>query len=230
MAVITRIDVLTALLPFRLSFGHALAERRSSTNVYVRLRLDDGSVGYGEGVPREYVTGETVEGAVAALGERFAPALVGRTVADADEYRVFSTKSSAPRPRNAAWTQLHGVRWSWRHSTPSASDSAFGPVLAGPTAASEVRYDAIVPFVQATFAHAGCARRARLGFKQVKIKVGSDLDADLRALSILRRILGPASDLRVDANCAWTVDEALHAIERMRAYRISAVETAGGRP
>jgi len=26
---------------------------RESTNVYVRLTLDDGTVGYGEGVPRE---------------------------------------------------------------------------------------------------------------------------------------------------------------------------------
>jgi L-Ala-D/L-Glu epimerase len=72
VAQIARIEVLTAQLPFRFSFGHALATRRDSTNVYVRLTLDDGTVGYGEGVPREYVTGETVEGAVAALCNRFA--------------------------------------------------------------------------------------------------------------------------------------------------------------
>ena len=74
MTSIDRVDIFTAELPFRMSFGHALAARRSSTNVYVRVLLSDGSVGFGEGVPRDYVTGETVEGAVAALIERYAPA------------------------------------------------------------------------------------------------------------------------------------------------------------
>src|ERR671911_667773 len=82
MTFVSHIDVLTVELPFRFSFGHALAERSSSTNVLVRLALADGSVGWGEGVPREYVTGETVDGATAALGERLGPALLGATVDD----------------------------------------------------------------------------------------------------------------------------------------------------
>jgi L-alanine-DL-glutamate epimerase-like enolase superfamily enzyme len=77
MTFVSHIDVLTVELPFRFSFGHALAERSSSTNVLVRLALADGSVGWGEGVPREYVTGETVDGATAALAERRGPALLG---------------------------------------------------------------------------------------------------------------------------------------------------------
>ena len=47
MTAISRIDVVTATLPFRLSFGHALAARRSTDNVYVRVMLDDGSVAFG---------------------------------------------------------------------------------------------------------------------------------------------------------------------------------------
>jgi len=39
------------------------------------VEFDDGTVGYGEGVPREYVTGETAESAYAALCDQQAPAL-----------------------------------------------------------------------------------------------------------------------------------------------------------
>jgi len=49
-------------LPFRLSFGHNLASRKSSTNVFVKVSARSGSVEYaglGESVPREYVSGET---------------------------------------------------------------------------------------------------------------------------------------------------------------------------
>src|SRR5262245_60930015 len=97
-AVVTRVEVLTAELPFRFAFGHALAERRATTNVYVRLTLDDGTVGFGEGVPREYVTGETVEGAVAALGERLGPALLGRSVSSPDHVPAVMDEAGASAP------------------------------------------------------------------------------------------------------------------------------------
>jgi muconate cycloisomerase len=64
-----------------------------------------------------------------------------------------------------------------------------------------------------------------IGVRQVKIKVGGDLDRDLGSLRLLRRLLGAGVDLRVDANCAWpTVEAALRSIAAMRHYRISAVE------
>src|SRR3954467_10913951 len=40
---------------------HASHTRTDTDNVVVRCVLADGSVGYGEGVPRDYVTGETVD-------------------------------------------------------------------------------------------------------------------------------------------------------------------------
>jgi muconate cycloisomerase len=87
-----------------------------------------------------------------------------------------------------------------------------------------VWYDAIIPFVsQKTLPIIALLVRL-LGFRHVKIKVGDDLPRDLQNLSVLRRVLGPTADVRVDANCAWTLDQAMHSIGAMRAYRISSVE------
>jgi muconate cycloisomerase len=87
-----------------------------------------------------------------------------------------------------------------------------------------VRYDAVIPF-SSPRKLTGLALAIRaLGIRQVKIKVGDDLERDLRSLELLRRVLGWDVDLRVDANCAWTPAAAVEAIERMWAYRISAVE------
>src|SRR5256885_10983437 len=55
-------------------------------------------------------------------------------------------------------------------------------------------------------------------------KKSNDLHKDLSALRILRRLLGSDADLRVDSNCAWTAEQALKTIARLRPYRISAVE------
>src|SRR5262249_2623150 len=57
-----RIASLTArriLLPLKIKVEHASYVRRESENVVVECRLSDGTFGFGEGVPREYVTGET---------------------------------------------------------------------------------------------------------------------------------------------------------------------------
>src|SRR5262245_46563988 len=60
---IERIEILTVDLPFRIVFGHSLAKRKSTTNLWVRVRLAGGIIGDGEAVPRAYVTGEDGEGA-----------------------------------------------------------------------------------------------------------------------------------------------------------------------
>ncbi|HET6318033.1 MAG TPA: enolase C-terminal domain-like protein [Chloroflexota bacterium] len=225
MTSIRRVDIFTAELPFRLSFGHALAARRSSTNVYVRVILSDGSVGLGEGVPRDYVTGETVDSAVTVLANRYAPSVLGRGVAHAadvptliDDLALIAEPHGAPEP--AAWCALE-----------LALLDAYGkhfsqPVSAwlGNAPADKVRYDFIVPFAgRRTIGAIGLAVRA-LGFANVKLKVGEDLDRAAHALKTLRALAGQSVDLRVDANCAWTPERAMQAIEHLRPFRISSVE------
>src|SRR5204863_20863 len=46
---------------------HASHTRTDTDNLIVRCTLADGSIGFGEGVPRSYVTGETIDSAVALL-------------------------------------------------------------------------------------------------------------------------------------------------------------------
>jgi L-Ala-D/L-Glu epimerase len=227
MTFVARIDVLTAELPFRFSFGHARAARRSSTNVYVRMHLDDGTVGYGEGVPREYVTGETVETAVDALAEHLGPALAGREIGDADAVPTIFDDALGPAAASAGPTVDLAARCALELAYLDACGRHFGRSVRAwlaPAADGPVRYDAVIPFFgPGTLAAIALAVKAA-HIDKVKIKVGADLDADLRALRLLRRVLGADADVRVDANAAWTADQALAAIEQMRRYRISAVE------
>jgi L-alanine-DL-glutamate epimerase-like enolase superfamily enzyme len=52
---VARVEVQLVELPFRFTFGHALAARSSSTNVIVTVTLDDGATSTGA-----FFTGETV--------------------------------------------------------------------------------------------------------------------------------------------------------------------------
>ena len=224
MSAIAVVDVLTAELPFRFSFGHALAERHSSTNVFVRLRLENGIVGYGEGVPREYVTGESVESALQALVERQVPVVVGRELNDPDDVVALADEIPGTGPGGRldlaarCALELALLDAAGKHFEVSVSHWLEGDP------AAHVHYDVVLPFSSPKKV-AGLALVIRaLGVKQVKAKVGGNLDKELASLRTLRRVLGSGADLRVDANCAWTADEAITVIRTLRRYRVSAVE------
>jgi L-alanine-DL-glutamate epimerase-like enolase superfamily enzyme len=62
------------------------------------------------------------------------------------------------------------------------------------------------------------AHRAR-GFRVFKVKIGKHLDDDLRALTLIARAV-PDARFRLDANAAFTAEQALHVLERTRAAQL----------
>jgi len=62
------------------------------------------------------------------------------------------------------------------------------------------------------------------GFTHVKLKVGADIEDDMRRCAIARDALGDAAHLSVDANQAWDVDEAIAYMERLAPFGITWIE------
>jgi L-fuconate dehydratase len=54
-----------------------------------------------------------------------------------------------------------------------------------------------------------CREAVDAGFNHVKIKVGRDLDDDIRRLTIAREVVGPDRYLMIDANQVWEVGQAI---------------------
>src|SRR3954471_20682848 len=71
------IDLHHILVPLKKPIRHASFERSDSDNFVVRVTLADGTQGFGEGVPRSYVTGETIESAFSSLESIDLPRLLG---------------------------------------------------------------------------------------------------------------------------------------------------------
>src|SRR5207244_7056226 len=71
-------------IPFVESFSHSATERRWSDSVVVRVRDEAGTEGFGEGAPRAYVTGETVETMLDHLAGELWPRVAGREVPPAE--------------------------------------------------------------------------------------------------------------------------------------------------
>lgn len=60
-----------------------------------------------------------------------------------------------------------------------------------------------------------CREAVDAGFKHVKMKVGFDLDDDIRRLTIARDECGPDIQLMIDANQVWEVDQAIDWVQKL---------------
>ncbi|MFE1956654.1 enolase C-terminal domain-like protein [Streptomyces sp. NPDC059479] len=56
------------------------------------------------------------------------------------------------------------------------------------------------------------------GFEQIKLKVGADLEDDIRRMKLARAAVGPGIRIAVDANQRWDVAEAVHWMSALAPY------------
>lgn len=62
------------------------------------------------------------------------------------------------------------------------------------------------------------------GFKQIKLKVGGNVEDDKRRLKLAREAIGPDIKLAVDANQVWDVPDAIEWINQLQDYDLAWVE------
>ena len=63
-----------------------------------------------------------------------------------------------------------------------------------------------------------CQEAVDAGWSHVKLKVGADLEDDVRRCRIAREMIGPDRKLMIDANQRWDVDEAVDAMARLAEF------------
>ena len=223
-------------VPLKKVVKHASFERSVSENLVVRVTLAGGHVGYGEGVPRPYVTGETVESTFAVLSAHDWAARIGKPVEFSqliDRLDTLSLPETEADPRGMAGNAarcalelaiLDAYGRQFGESAGRAIDLAKLEGLRRHPEPQRVRYSGAIT-AESRRGEIRTAVKIRLyGFHQVKVKVGTQGQDDPRRLRTLRRILGRRMDIRLDANEAWTASELIQRIEPLRRYGPTALE------
>jgi muconate cycloisomerase len=219
---ITRVFILHVPLPLRWSVGHAAARRRSSDNIFAAVELEDGTVGFGEGLPRPYVTGETVESCWEALEGLDAEPLVAAWPSAKAADEVLSTLSATPSARSAL--ELAFLDAAGRSSGRPAAALASEVLGIEPPVEREVAYSAVLPFAGPSLLKMLCWGARLYGFPSAKLKVGKTVSEETHRLKAVRGWLGPSVELRADANGAWSPEEALIAMEACRRTEVACLE------
>jgi muconate cycloisomerase len=232
MPTVTQLDLFAVDLPFKVAFRHAAASRTSSESLFLRARLDNGAEGWGESLPRAYVSGEAREQAFALLRDTVMPALVGKSFRSLSEAVSFLEKCDGKAPPE--WVNPEVPQTSAWCSVDLALLDAFGRAsgeparpaagVPAPSAASlrRYRYSGVASAGTGWSSAVSLLKLRAFRFPHVKLKL--EHDRALRTARTARRLLGRRVDLRVDANMAWDVEHALEVIGQLRAVGIRSFE------
>ena len=189
-------------LPLVSPFVIAARTATEARNVRIEIHVENGLVGRGASAPVGYVTGESVESVLDALGA------VGHEFAGlpADRLEPLLSRTNhlladAPAARAGLEMALYDL-WGKARNLPLWQH--FGGAL------EQVTTDVTIPIVGANEAAMLAAAAWADGFRALKIKVGDPLgpDADLARIEAVIRAV-PGVRLRIDANQAFTPEAAV---------------------
>lgn len=192
--------------------------RDGVTSIIVRVELTDGTVGWGEACAG--ADAASIDAAVAAMR----PLVIGRDPwhferMRADLWHHGLWQFRAPTAA-FAWA---GIEMALLDSLGRASGLPLHRLLGG-ARRDEVDYFWYLSRGDREDLQEQCARGIEAGFSVFYLKVGVDRASDLAMVATVREAIGPDARLRVDANGAWTVAEALDMIRRLSSYDLDFVE------
>jgi L-alanine-DL-glutamate epimerase-like enolase superfamily enzyme len=214
------IEACSLSIPFKLAFKHASAERASTQSLLVRIRSAENVTGVGEGCPREYVTAESLESALAFV-ERHRADWISE-VHDVQSMRRWVEHHASEIDANlSAWA---AAEIALLDCLGKAANVPIEELLGVPNLAGTFSYTAVLGDSSIEAFERQLARYVAAGFTQFKIKLSRDADANRAKVRAVAAANIPSERVRADANNAWTsAQEAFEHLSSLN-YRFAAIE------
>lgn len=206
-------------IPFRQVFVHASAVRAETESVLVTAINADGMEGIGEGCPRRYVTGETVDSTrrfIEVHREQW------MTLTTIQQLRDWATEHTSIIDQNpAAWC---AVETAFLDLFGKEAGVPIEALLGLPTLSGRFQYSAVLGTDSLQSFEKQLQRYRSTGFTDFKVKVTGRLQEDIDKLAQLAASQNAKVRVRLDANNLWSdAESALSYLKRLPGH-ITAIE------
>ncbi len=186
-------------IPFKQAFVHASAARVKTESVLVTVTNEDGGEGIGEGCPRHYVTGETIESI-----QRFVEVHCGQWMAftSVQNLKEWVAEQAAVIDQNpAAWC---AVETAFLDLFGKEVGVPIEALLGLPSLNSWFQYSAVLGTDSLQSFEKQLHRYRSAGFTDFKVKVTGRLQEDIDKLTRLTSREDSKLRVRLDANNLWS--------------------------
>lgn len=251
---VARLTAYHVRIPLRQTVRHASQTRDSTDTLIVRCELNDGTIGWGEGLPREYVSGETIDDVWSALEAMDISESLSRPISDLSQvikcldrltlctseisdlkFEIEETRRSLVEEYLKRGCFLNSARCAIelavldavcrREGRPLSDVTLLMPETSRVRTTSEnVRYSGIITSLSSGQQMHAAFKQRVYGFRQCKVKVGGNADENVATLRRIRRVIGKRVELRIDANEAWTCAETVSQLRQLQRFGIRSVE------
>ncbi|HEY2893491.1 MAG TPA: enolase C-terminal domain-like protein [Pirellulales bacterium] len=194
----------------------SLGQHRISRYLLVRVLTDAGIEGAGEATVTARWSGETVWSARSMVDRVLAPRVIGCDPADVEE---IDRRMDAAAAHN--WFAKSAIEMACWDIRGKAEGRPVYELLGGAVRSRSIRSRYSMGAYEPDHAAARACELVALGFTTIKIKVGTDVAADIARVRSVREAVGATIALTVDANCGWSADEAIHAMHDLEDCHLS---------
>ena len=184
-------------IPFKQSFSHSSATRKSTETVLVKTISKSNHVAYGEGCPRCYVTGETIESALQFFQKISAKIYGIRCLNDLKQWVLCHEAEINKNP--AAWC---AVELALLDLLAREADVSVESLLSLPELSSSFQYSAVLGTDDLAVYAKQLQRYVQMGFTDFKVKVSGNLAQDKEKIALLKKACAKLT-VRLDANNLW---------------------------
>ena len=187
------------VIPFRVKFRHASAERSETSSLWVEAISESGLIGYGESCPRSYVTGETIASAQAFFSQY--QAAICNEISSLSTLRAWATKHQNELNANpAAWCAIELAILDLLAKQKNKPIEYF---LNLPNLHGNFQYSAVLGDASIDTFKLSVEQYLQQGFTDFKLKLSGDIARDKDKMAVMRQYADKALSIRVDANNLW---------------------------
>lgn len=211
-------------IPFRRTFANRYEELAAREGALLFMESDSGARGLGEVAPLAGFGGG-LEAALALLA-RVRPQLIGTPITESGYWQLSAAVSGWGGADDSARVVLSGLCLAFFDLMAQERGLSLAAYLAnGAPVAARVPVNATLGGVTEEALRWEAEQAAALGFRCVKMKVGrGEPEVDIGRVRAVRESVGAGVELRVDANGAWTFDEAVTRLARLAEEGVALVE------
>ncbi|MEI4771547.1 dipeptide epimerase [Psychrobacillus sp. FJAT-51614] len=194
---IKKIDIYAIRLPLVEPFIISYHTYDDMPSIIVKLTTEEGLVGYGEAVADEHVTGETWESTYALLKNTLAPLLIGKNPMEFERVHEMMDKAvyNAPAAKAAIDIACYDV----------VGKKLGVPVyqLLGGRYHEKFPITHVLSIGTPESMAEDAEKRMKEGYSSFKMKVGTEVQADVKRIQAVRNTVGDEIAIRVDVNQGW---------------------------
>ena len=195
-------------VPLVTPFKTALRTVTKIEDIVLMVETDTGNIGYGEAPPTAVITGDTHGSIIDALRLHIMPAIIGMDISDIDAItsRIQNAIVHNTNAKAAAEIAVYDL-YAQSQSQPLYKTLGGGsPYLSTDLTISVDEVDKMV---------SDSLLALEQGYKTLKIKVGKDIDIDVKRIKTIHEKTKNKASLILDINQGWSAEQTVRALAEL---------------